>query len=329
MIRHIAATLVLISHAYPIALGRGASDILGNVFYGTTIGELAVAAFFAISGFLVTASWERFQRDKNGWRGFLCARIFRIFPGLIGAVLFTIVLGAVLTTSPTTKYVVGAIEYFIRTTTLVSISQRLPGVFEENPMSLTINGSLWTLFYEFTLYMLVCLAGLTGLLRRKKFLILSLVSLPLIFLATSKFNISDRVHTLSLLSVPFGTGVLAWVYRDRIPFTFAWVVVTCLIAWAALGTNLSEPILYFSTAILVLYLAHIKNARLKWPSKWGDFSYGIYIYAFPIQQIMAHFWPASPIANVLLSLPPTLIMAAISWHFIEKPSQSFTRACKQ
>lgn len=328
IIRHLAASAVLVSHAYPIALGRESRDMLGDVLDGVTLGSLAVAAFFAISGFLVTASWERFQIHSNGWRGFLKARCLRIFPGLIGAVLFTVILGALLTTSPVLIYLQGAVDYFLRTTTLISISQRLPGVFANNPMDGTINGSLWTLFYEVALYTSVLLAGVLGIIRRKKLIVVCVAALPVLYVITSNFDISDRVHTLSLLGVPFGTGVMAWIWRERIVVTFAWVALSWLAAWVLLGTAVSAPMLYFSVAVSVLYFAHVQKFPLKWPSKWGDLSYGIYIYAFPIQQTMVQFGPSYPAANIFLALPATLFMAWLSWNFLEKPALSFKKSRK-
>jgi peptidoglycan/LPS O-acetylase OafA/YrhL len=325
LIRHIAAIGVLISHAFPLALGRDHPDPLQGPLNGVTIGSLCVAAFFAISGFLVTASWQRFE-TRGGCRGFLVARSLRIFPGLAMAALFTVALGSMLTTAPVMTYLRGATEYVLRTVMLVSVAQRLPGVFETNPMDSTVNGSLWTLFYELTLYVGVAVAGLCALLPRKRLALLILPLLLALYVISSQSHISDRIHSISLLGIPFGVGMLAWLWRNEIRFNAAWVLISWLLAWVCLDSAISEPVLYVAVAISSLYLGTLREFPVRWPSRWGDMSYGIYIYAFPVQQTAASFGVRDPLLGILVALPVTLILAALSWRFVENPALSLKRA---
>lgn len=324
LIRHLAATGVLVSHAFPIALGRSHPDPIQETLNGVTIGSLCVAAFFAISGFLVTASWQRFE-IFGGVTGFLIARSLRIFPGLFVAALFTVILGAALSTAPMVEYLKGAAVYIVRAVTLISVSQQLPGLFETNPMDFTVNGSLWTLFYEFSLYIGIVIAGLFGLLWRKKVVLAGLPLLFALYVTTDQIHISDRIHSISLLGIPFSVGVLAWLWRDEFPISVGLLLISWVSAWASLGSAISEPTLFLAVAVSTLYLGHLRALPVKWPSHWGDMSYGIYIYAFPVQQTATSFGAHDPVSNIVFALPATIILAWLSWRLIENPALSLKR----
>lgn len=327
LIRHLAATGVLISHAFPVTLGRGYPDPLQGFLNGVTVGNLCVASFFAISGFLITASWWRFE-SRGGYRGFLAARCLRIFPGLAVAAVLTVVLGAMLTTAPLMSYLGGAAEYVLRTVTLVSVAQRLPGVFETNPLGGTINGSLWTLFYEVVLYIGVAIAGAFGLLSRKRLALLTLPSLLALHVINAQTIASDRIHAITLLGIPFAVGMLAWLWRNDVRLDAAWVLFSLLLAWVCLGSAISEPMLYATVAVSSLYFGSLREFRVKWPSRWGDISYGIYIYAFPVQQTVTAFGARDPLLNILVALPATVILASLSWRFVESPALTLKHALR-
>ena len=178
----IAATAVLVSHAWPLSLGPQAAAPLEHVLGTISLGSTAVAIFFGLSGYFITAS---FQNSRGDRMVFIQARLLRLFPALaVVAVVTVVVAGVALTTAPAWQYWPSAVKYVLRTLSLALPMQPLPGVFEDNPFGPAVNGSLWTLFYEFLCYMGVLALGIVGLLRRD----------VLLLLVTGLFLILSLIH---------------------------------------------------------------------------------------------------------------------------------------
>lgn len=138
LLRMLAATGVLVSHAYPISLGADAVEPLASLLKGKTLGGLCVMIFFVISGFFIARSFAR----MSSLGSFLRARALRLFPALVVVLAVTVLAAAVLTTANATVYWVAVPEYYLRNVTLFFLKYELPGVFETNPYGGAINGSL-------------------------------------------------------------------------------------------------------------------------------------------------------------------------------------------
>lgn len=166
-LRFLAATLVIVSHSFPLT-GFREIAVLHN-----TLGGHGVFIFFLISGFLITRSYLA----SNNVFLFFKARLLRIFPALIVVILLTIfVLGPAVTSIPLDQYFANKSTYqMLNNILLHSISYKLPGVFEQNPYKYSVNGSLWTLKYEFTFYIFVAVLGVLTILKRKEIIILLFV----------------------------------------------------------------------------------------------------------------------------------------------------------
>ena len=167
VLRLAAATLVIVAHSY--ALTNHAEPL--QRFGGPEFGDIAVAVFFAISGFLVTASWVSDSR----LRSFVLRRALRILPALwVVLLLTTFVMGVVVTDVPVTSYLtsLSTWRYPLERALVFSTRPDLPGVFTTNPYGTPVNGSLWTLPVEVTAYGATLLLGLTGLLARRRGLVL-------------------------------------------------------------------------------------------------------------------------------------------------------------
>src|SRR5262249_52667866 len=198
LFRMLAATAVLISHAYALSLGSATAEPFVTTL-DISMGGLAVMSFFAISGFFISQSFDR----KRSLMDFCVARILRIYPGLLLVLLLTVfVLGPALTTSSITKYFSdpGTFTYVPRNLSLKFLQYDLPGVFQNNPYSSAINGSLWTLFYEVACYGLVAVVGILGLTTRSFSFVVLLVIYCLGYISVKEAGQSVlQSHSTALL----------------------------------------------------------------------------------------------------------------------------------
>lgn len=333
LIRMIAAAAVLVSHAFPIARGFGVAEPL-QATLGMTLGTAAVCLFFAASGFLIAQSWDR----SPGVGAFLAARALRIFPALaVVAVLTALVLGPLVTVLPVSAYFADPATgfYVMRNVTLVSLQYGLPGVFADHPYPAVINGSLWTLFHELTCYGLVFAAGIGGLLTggwRGGALIGAGLAACALWLWTPGLHdevpgwVSARLGQLVPLAVPFMTGMALYLWRDRIPLGWPAGTALAALAWALRDTGLWLFAFNLALAYWTFLLACRVGGAVRWYNRLGDYSYGVYIWAFPMQQLAVYLWgPMDPWTNIALASAPTLVLAVLSWHLVEKPALALRR----
>jgi peptidoglycan/LPS O-acetylase OafA/YrhL len=310
LLRFLAAALVLVSHSFPLTSGSPNTEPLAMLTdHRLTLGRVAVLIFFVVSGFLIAGSWD----NRKVLSRFLSARVLRIYPGLAGVLLLSVLVGAVITTDRA-AYWSTAIPYFFKNLTLYRGQDAMAGVFQDNPIGPVINGSLWTLCHEFVCYLVVAAVGMAGKLNKPYVLALWLAAVAVSLI--DPFTHYFLQPFFPLLSW-FAAGMLVYVYRDLVlPAWISWAAVAAAAAclWAGVDLMFVSPLLAYALIRLV-YL----DGPLTHFAKYGDFSYGMYIYAFPVQQFMAwQFKDGVWWHNVLLSLPLTLLLSALSWHWIEK-----------
>jgi peptidoglycan/LPS O-acetylase OafA/YrhL len=318
-LRILAAVAVLVSHAVPIAHGENLPQPLVVFSHQQTdLGYVAVLVFFVISGYLITRS---FDHNPSPLR-FLQARALRIFPGLFVALVFTAaVLGATVTTLPLSRYYLHSdtIRYVGGGLSLHWLQHELPGVFRANFTS-TVNGSLWTLKFEFEMYLMVLALGVCRLLTRRIVLALWLVALVLCWL--DRFG-DEHVQ----FAAPFLGGAVLYLWRDRVPLDGRVALVCAAVVTASMPVGGFRPAFAAFGAYLVVYLAVAPAVRLPNLARRGDLSYGIFILAWPIQQTAALL--LGPAAtwywNIVLSLPVVLALAWLSWRFVEEPALRLRR----
>ncbi|PYE82223.1 acyltransferase family protein [Pseudoroseicyclus aestuarii] len=320
LIRMVAATAVMVSHAVPIALGEGAPEPLAD-WLGLTLGSVAVFIFFAISGYLITASFNR----SSSRTSFVLARLLRLLPGLlVNLLLVAFVLGPLVTTLPVATYLGLPDPYLfvLRDMALVPLQYTLPGVFETQPYPAVV-GSIWTLRHEVACYAGVFFAGLMGAWRgpRAAALALSLYVLGWLVLTLGNLSLPQPFGRLPRLAMPFAIGVAFYIWRDRIPLSLWGVALTAGLAWLAAGSILYLPALSLAITYITFWLGYVPGGAIRAYNRLGDYSYGMYIYAFPLQGwAVWAFGDQTPLQNLLYSLPPTLILAVLSWHLVEKPA---------
>jgi peptidoglycan/LPS O-acetylase OafA/YrhL len=322
LLRFVAAAGVIASHAFPLGEGVGTREPLEVFTHGQlTLGRLCVAVFLIISGVLIVRSWER-QPDAAR---FLWARALRIFPGLLVALLLSaFVLGPLFTERPLTEYLStpSTFLYVLRNITLRAPQWELPGVFAANPYPNAVNGSLWTLQFEVGFYLLVLGLGLAGWVNRW-------MALAGWMLAAVASVLTGRLGLWPELYLYFGGGALLYLWRDRIRLS-PWLALACVAVWVAtawvgVGCRLATGV---CGAYGVLCLAFVPAGRLADFGRRGDLSYGVYVYAFPVQQALTSLWGTRMAwwMNAALSFPVVVGLAALSWHWVEKPALSLKKS---
>lgn len=268
--------------------------------------------FFALSGYLVSGSIQRLRLHQ-----FAMARILRIVPALaFETFLVALVMGAVFTTLPLGDYF-SSHEFFAYFLNIVGyIHYTLPGVFDGR----TMNAQLWTIPAELYCYVALMLAALVGLTGRRTLfaLVVATAALVMTFHAFSGETLNPyaplggRVLVFSFLA-----GVLIFLFKDRLPHTFL-LFVFCAIGGAILLTfPQSSYLAAFPIAYTTVYLGVLRPPKIP----FGDLSYGVYLFHFPIIMMFYQSWgDATPWPlYVAVTLPLAIFCAAVSWFLVEKP----------
>ena len=324
LLRMIAASMVIYGHANPITGGTGPKEFFRWLHWGTYSGHIAVLIFFIVSGFLITGS---FDRNPNPLR-FAAARVLRIGPAYLACILLTVfVLGVAYTSLPTQDYLSHPKTQGFLTRALTvgkSFQWTLPGVFTDNPDRATINGSLWTLPVEARMYLWVFVLGIFGLFAVRWLGNLTVVLLLVIgFLAPKLLPMMDHANWFPLAGA-FAIGGACYLNRSVVPASGRLLLLLAFTAYALRRTPVYHYAFLLALAAFVFWFAY----RIPWRgyNRFGDYSYGTYLWGWPVQQMVAHHWPMlAPIPNALIALPIAILLGVLSWKFVEKPALSLLR----
>jgi peptidoglycan/LPS O-acetylase OafA/YrhL len=296
LIRMIAALAVLVSHCYPLS---GINDFDPLSYFGDydTAGGWGVSVFFVISGFLVTRSVMR-----HSSLDYFSSRVLRIIPAL--ALVTTIevcVIGPLFTQLSLSQYLSSPATWLhFENVSIFSMHYSLPGLFMNNPAKAT-NGSLWTLPVECGFYVLLPIAAVFGLLRRQ-FLILATTAIAVVLGFLISTHHLDWVHQGGLLfrQAPlystlknllfFLSGACFWVFRDKIAYSHGLAAAMVGMLYIFADQPLRLAALYVALPYLVIYAALGKTSVLSWYRRVGDYSYGTYVFAYPVQQSVVTFF---------------------------------------
>lgn len=315
-LRLVAAATVVFSHSFFIAEGSEAHEPLILLTGRQSILGLAgVFVFFAISGFLVTQS---FEQTKSPWR-YLVKRALRIFPGYFVVLLLTaFVLGPAVTNLPLDDYFKHPEPYrYVLDNAVFSLkTHELPGVvFVDNSVGLEVNGSLWSLGPEFLMYLTVLALGILRLIR-----VPACLALLALGMATIHFDALGMLGGWGWMLGFFAAGMTLYKLKGSGIFNGK-IALLALIGLAA-SIPLRQFILLFPLfgCYLALYLALHPKLPIIPAARFGDLSYGLYIYGWPAQQIViwlmrghAAWWQ-----DFLLAAPLAAAFAFLSWHLVEK-----------
>jgi Predicted acyltransferases len=328
LLRLIAASMVLLFHCFALT-GHKISELPVPTAIGfMDLGLLGVVVFFAISGFLIAQSVTRSRSIFS----FVTGRALRILPALALSTLFCVVfIGPMATSLPQGEYWTDARTWrYLFHTVVLDPQVRLPGVFEHNPYPPAVNGSLWTIPIEVWCYGVLAAAALVGLCRsRWQFNIVAIAT----FITFANYELFFRQQipsgtawsTVYLVGV-FFFGAWCFLHREFLPASLLAAGAVVVLAIALLDTPLSTYALFGAVTYLTLIVAHSARLRVDWFLKLGDYSYGLYVFAFPVQQfLVSQFGINEPITLFTLAFPATLVLAIFSWHIVERPALSFRR----
>ncbi|MFZ0905757.1 MAG: acyltransferase [Mycobacterium sp.] len=312
------ATGVILWHSFPLT-GRHLPFAVHQLF-----SQAWVDGFFAVSGFLITSSW--LSRPRLG--AYFAARGLRIVPGLwvcLAITAFAIApIGVAIQGGSAARLLLSTapIGYVVKNSAIWIFQVDIGGTPRGIPDPGMWNGSLWTLQYEVLCYIAVAGLGVVGLLGRRWFLPTAM-ALALTWAALASYTL-DGVPTVAQngarFAVMFLAGALLHQFRDLIPAR--WSLVAVSVAVVLVATLLPDyrlvaaiPLAY--AVIVSGALIHNERFRLR-----NDLSYGVYIYACPIQQLLVicGLGILNPIVFTIIAAVATLPFAAMSWFLVEKPA---------
>jgi peptidoglycan/LPS O-acetylase OafA/YrhL len=349
-IRLVLALTVLVAHAWTIGFAWPGLGALGVGTSGQA-NSLAIYGFFIISGFLITASGMKSGPATFAWRRFL-----RIFPGFWMCLIVTAFvlaplaswregrgLGAVWQATP------GPVSY-VWTNWFTSMDQfgigsLLTGLpYGRASGGSVFDGSLWSLKYELTCYLVIGVLAVTGVLSRQRRVV---VGLTAVFYATivvgfvltvstmprpvfpgavgpfplvGSFNVNQSVY----LGFVFLLGALLRLYQDRIPMSGVLAALSAVVVVVSLWWEGFVVVGVPAYGYLLFYVAVAMPRRLQQVGRKRDYSYGVFLYAFPVEQMVTLFGGArwGLIAFIAISTAISLALAALSWHLVERPAMS-------
>lgn len=314
--RLIAASAVIWGHAYALAPHPGIREPIGTFLQFDYSGSLAVEFFFFLSGIFVTNSWISNPSPLR----FITSRVFRIAPGLmLSAVFCLFVVGPIFSDIPAT-------EYFSRHNVFAHVllhsyaEYSIPDLFTHNAIGLA-NGAIWTIPYEAAMYAALLALGMIGILRNKlisSLLFMAIIIESLAFPENIAFIGLKDVNFAGHLPAFFAFGSLLAIHKDLVEIDGKTVSGLAILTGLFYFGPAFKYALYAAFPIALLWAMTLSLAKLlKLP---GDFSYGVYIFGWPIQQCLAQLMPHSVMyAHQVLTLALSLLCAAFSWYFVEKP----------
>jgi peptidoglycan/LPS O-acetylase OafA/YrhL len=325
-----AATFVIFYHSH---------QLTGLEQYGI-FGLLGVSIFFTISGYFITRSWCQSRSNVH----FLWNRFLRLIPALaLVTLLGVFIIGPLTTALPLEKYFIDRRTWLcLLNIPLVTGAFNLPGVFLNNPITKVVNAPLWTLNLEARMYAAVMVLGMMGLLKRKKLIAgmtLAIAVLYVIgfFLAPTQaiknfigipFTLMPQPNNVypPLYALVFMIGALLYLYKDVIKFHPLPAACLALIWISSISTHFLLPATLLCLPYLVISIGFMKLPLVDRLVKHGDFSYGLYIFAFPIQQTVVFFMPMiGPEFLFAASFSLTLLLAILSWKLVESRALKLKR----
>ena len=324
---------VTISHSYPLS---GYTNEIGQwlTFGQDSLGSFAIKSFMAISGFLILPSFYR-----NNLKAFSTKRVLRIFPGFLSCIILTAFVFI-----PFIDYTENhffsislndRIMYILNNIFLECRQFGITSLLDNVPYAYAINGSLWTLYPEFKGYIFIAVAGSLSLLKRYSFTIPGLFILLFLYYSESVRPGSTSIISQILSPIGFDwpdsstlqlaiylmTGIILYQLSEIVCISKAGYIFSVLVFLISIKFNVYTYVQPFFLIYFILCFAYYLPSKIKSFEAYGDFSYGVYLYSFPVQQILSVYNVQNyglAIYN-LLTLVIVFPLAFLSWKLVEKP----------
>jgi peptidoglycan/LPS O-acetylase OafA/YrhL len=329
-LRIILSIAIVCEHSIITSYGETAGAAVWHLPFRPLVG-MFLPMFFALSGFLVAGSLFRTASLVQ----FLGLRVIRIYPALCVEVLISaLLIGPLLTTSPLKDYFSSQVFYLYLLNVTGHIHYLLPGLFQSNPYPDVVNLQLWTVPFELGCYIALSLLAVLGI---KKFHWMAPAATMLLLLAYFVVRVVVKKQW-ALIAIPGGlpgqllvacflSGVSLYLYKERLPWShslcaISGVLTALLFGFIPFGDFVAAPVAAYFTVSL-----GVTNPRKLPVLQGADYSYGIYLYGFVLQQALACAfpWAREWWISILLCVPAATGIAAVSWHFIEKPALNLRR----
>jgi peptidoglycan/LPS O-acetylase OafA/YrhL len=336
--RLILASAVIWTHSYWAVHHVSGQDEFSLLLGTQPVSAFAVNGFFFMSGFLVYASLAR----RSSVVQYALRRLLRIWPALATCVTLTAVIGAYFSQASGTAYWLGeTFRFLVGNMSLLTAKYSLTGVMCDGALC-NVNGSLWTIPWEVRCYIVLGVLALLGLTRPA---LMGRLILPLTLATTILWRIPGvqdwiashlgqgvtfNLAMFDRLWSMFALGIAAYLVRERLVLNW-WIcalLFAATVAEAHWQVNVHAATLF--TGYAVLCCAFLTSQKRSLSGKWPDYSYGMYLYAFPVMMLLVQSGLIADsrllaLANATLTLP----LAALSWHFIEKPAMGLIRRMKR
>lgn len=327
-LRFLFALLVVISHAYPLSGVNEKEQWIYRITNGQMIySSIGLNGFFVISGFFIFKSLQRSRNLKE----YYFKRFLRLFPGLFVVLLLTLMIVPLIYKS-NVPYLLNRefYTYLPNNLSLYGFQAIIKGVFDTNYYH-AINGSLWTIRYEFSLYIAL---SILFYFRKNPTLIILLLTLVFVLFYIAYVFFLDRLANSSVFNMLgyeilnlgtffIGGSLLAVLNfenfkKKQILFLLATLIFICSIYF-----NFYELVKHLIFPIIIIIVGHKIIPFFSTFGKYGDASYGIYIYSFPIQQSLVFFFKFEIFELLLSSVILSTIFGYLSWHFVEKKALKY------
>lgn len=322
-IRMIGAILVIYGHSSPL-VGTGE---LFPPEWALQPDEGVLMGFFALSGFQITESW---RRDPHPAR-FAAKRVLRLWPPMLTVSFgMALVIGPLVTTLPMGEYFSAKDTwgYIVNNAGLLTLQHDLPGVFSNNPWPDAVNGSLWTLPMELLAYTGLYVLLLLGAAKHNRRWLAVIALVALVLWDRHLEHAPGAESAGSLLSVPveslvaflvaFAIGVVLNLYR--IPLSPLAAVVGVVVFLLMPNSVTASFWMTIAVSYAVIVTGHFWPARLTVPGLWINGSYGVYVWGFPVQQLLAMAGIGNQYLMLLCATPIAYVLGTLSWAFVEEPT---------
>ena len=297
------ASLVILSHSPELVDGNRHRELLTQIFHTMSLGEVAVAGFFTLSGYLIVQSWER----SPNLFSFFKKRVLRIYPGFIVAALFTAFVFGPLGSENARYFSEFNYVSFVKSVLLLSIPA--------TPPTMIGNGAMWTIQSEFICYMIVALMGFSGLSKCRYLA-------PFLYVLIAAHLI--RKNALFAPFTFFGyflSGTTFYYFREHIRYTRRGSLIAVCVLFVAMFHPMTSWLGITTVGTYFLFACSFAHAPfLQNVARSADISYGTYLYGWPIQMSLIHFVPSiSPWGVFAIALPLSMICGWLSFKIVEQP----------